>query len=218
MSYSEYSVGKQSLLRTFLALLLSVAFITSAFADREQAFQAQARGDYANAAKLWLQLANEGDPLAEYNLALLYERGDGVNADTNLYRYWLAMAARKGLVGAYTSINAKAMHPTSEAAPVNLVLGPQEWVAAQNPNYYTLQLASSTNQALIQKYYDENNLAGKAGYYHSRRSGEDWYALVYGAYPTVQDAKAAIGNLPEDLKKWSPWVRNIKSIHKLMLR
>ena len=110
------------------------------------------------------------------------------------------------------------MHPTTEAAPVNLVLGPQEWVAAQNPNYYTLQLASSTNQALIQKYYGENNLAGKAGYYHSKRSGEDWYALVYGAYPTVQDAKAAIGNLPEDLKKWSPWVRNIKSIHKIMVR
>lgn len=218
MSYRQYSVGVQLLLRIFLILLLSVSFVTGVFADRGQAFQAQARGDYANAAKLWTQLANDGDPLAQYNLALLYARGAGVNADNNMYRYWLSMAARKGLLGAYTIINAQAVQPTSEAAPVKLVLGPQEWVAAQKSNYYTLQLASSTNKALIQKYYNENNLAGKAGYYHSRRSGEDWYALVYGAYPSVQAAKAAIGNLPNDLRKWSPWVRNIKSIHKIMLR
>jgi septal ring-binding cell division protein DamX len=197
---------------------LSLLFTTNAFADRAQALQAQARGDYANAAKLWLQLANDGDPLAQFNLALLYERGAGVNADTNLYKYWLSMAARKGLVEAYASVNAQAIQPTNAPATVKISMGPQEWVAAQNPNYYTLQLASSTNQALIQKYYSENELSGKAGYYRSRRAGEDWYALVYGAYPTVQDAKAAIDNLPVDLKKWSPWVRNIKSIHKIMVR
>lgn len=218
MSYSEYSVGGRFLTRTIAALALSVLCLPTAFASREQAFQAQAQGDYGNAAKLWLQLANQGDPLAQYNLALLYARGVGVTADDNLYKYWLSMAARRGLVEAYDGVNAQAMRPTNKAAAVKLVLGPQDWVAAQNPKYYTLQLASSTNQALIQKYYSENNLAGKAGYYHSLRSGEDWYALVYGAYPTVQDAKAAIDTLPAELKKWSPWVRNIKSIHKIMVR
>lgn len=198
--------------------LLSLSYATNAFADREQALQAQARGDYNNAAKLWLQLANAGDPLAEFNLALLYERGAGVIEDDNLSRYWLQMAARKGLVEAYTSINAQGMQPTNAPAFVKAVMGPQEWVAAQNPNNYTLQLASSTKQSLIQKYYTENNLQGRAGYYRTKRSGEDWYALVYGAYPTIQEAKMAIENLPADLKKWSPWVRNIKSIHRIMIR
>ena len=45
MSYIENSVGEQFLPRTFLALFLSVLFISNAFADRAQAFQAQARGD-----------------------------------------------------------------------------------------------------------------------------------------------------------------------------
>jgi TPR repeat protein len=232
-----------------LALALCLALLNNAFADRDQALAAQASGDYTSAAKLWLQLANDGDPLAQYNLALLYQRGAGVATDNNLFKYWLAMAARQGMAEAYVAINAKSLQPTgtaaarvtaSSAVPASATatraaattvatasvttttgdanMGPQEWVAAQDPDYYTLQLASSTNRALIDKYYSENDLAGKAGYYRSRRSGEDWYALVYGAYPTVQDAKDAIESLPVDLKKWSPWVRNIKSIHKIMVR
>lgn len=204
--------------RTVTAIVVSLAFTTNAFADREQALQAQARGDYNNAAKLWLQLANDGDPIAQYNLALLYQRGAGVIADNNLFKYWLSMAARQGMVEAYSRINAKSLQPTKLSAPARGSMGPQDWVAAQNPNYYTLQLASSTNVQLIEKYYSENDLVGKAGYYRSRREGEDWYALVFGAYPSVQDAKDAIENLPEDLKKWSPWVRNIRSIHKIMER
>ena len=207
--------------QTIIALLLSLVVIANAYADNDQALAAQARGDYSNAAKMWLQLANEGDPIAQYNLALLYQRGAGVKPDNNLVTYWLSMAARQGLVEAYTSINAQSMQPakvTAHVLPqVSATMGPQEWVAAQNPSYYTLQLASSTNQALIQKYYDENELVGKAGYYRSRRAGEDWYALVFGAYPTVQDAKDAIDDLPVDLKKWSPWVRNIRSIRKIMV-
>jgi len=187
-------------------------------ADRAQALQAQIRGDYSNASKLWLQLANEGDPLAEYNIALLYKRGAGVLQDSNQSQYWFQMAARKGLVGAYAFVNPNAMQPGNNSVAVAPVVGPQEWVAIQKPSYYTLQLASSTKQALIDKYYNENHLQGKAGYYRSKRSGEDWYALVYGAYPTVQDAKLAIDSLPQDLRKWSPWVRNIRSIHKLMIR
>ena len=236
--------------RTLLAVLMGLLLTGNAFADRQQALSAQASGDYAGAARLWLPLANDGDPIAQYNLALLYQRGAGVTADANLSRYWFSMAARHGMVEAYTIVNAQAVSVTrskpvasaqASAAPTlkptpkpavstsstNTSLNPnpnpstdspEDWVAAQNPNYYTLQLASSTNKALIDKYYSENDLAGKAGYYRSKREGEDWYSLIYGAYPTVQDAKDAIESLPADLKKWSPWVRNIKSIHRIMVR
>ena len=62
----------------------------------------------------------------------------------------------------------------------------------------------------------ENNLQGKAGYYRNRRQGEYWYALVYGAYPSANDANAAVADLPVDLRKWSPWVRKMKVIQRLM--
>lgn len=218
MHYLQRTCCRNPKRQALFILFLCLSYATAAFADREQAMQAQVRGDYNNAAKLWLQLANEGDPLAEYNLALLYERGTGVIQDNNLSQYWLQMAARKGLVEAYTSMNTQGLQPANKPASARATMGPQAWVASQNPNFYTLQLASSTSQALIQKYYTENNLRDKAGYYRSKRSGEDWYALVYGAYPTVEEAKLAIENLPADLKTWSPWVRNIKSIHSIMIR
>jgi len=218
MIHARYINCKITVQALVMSFLLGLSAVVHAAADRGQAMQAQTQGDFNNAAKLWLQLANEGDPVAAFNLALLYKRGSGVMQDGNLAQYWLQMAARKGLVGAYHLVNSKAMLPGNDSVAKRPVVGPQEWVAMQKPSYYTLQLASSTNQALIQKYYSENNLQDKAGYYRSKRSGEDWYALVYGAYPTVQDAKEAIYNLPEGLKKWSPWVRNIKSIHRIMVR
>jgi len=217
MNYPFREFGGNAITRVFASIVLILLLAGTAHADRAQALQALAQRDYGQAARLWLQLANEGDPLAQFNLALLYEHGSGVNQDANLYKYWLSMAARQGLADAYATINTHALRPTNKILPVSVVQDPQDWVATQNPGYYTLQLASSTNKALIQKYYDENDLIGVAGYYRSRRSGEDWYALVYGAYPTVPDAKAAIEKLPDALKKWSPWVRNIKSIHRIMI-
>jgi len=201
-----------------LFTLFLLAGVTNAVADRTSALTAQAQGDYASAMKLWQELANTGDPVAQYNLALIYQKGTGVNQDGNISRYWLSMAARSGVVGAYTQINRQAVKPTAQRISVKVSLSPMEWVASQNPGYYTLQLASSTNQALIEKYFIENTMEGKAGYYRSLREGELWYALVYGAYPSVNAAKEAIADLPENLKKWSPWVRNIRSIQKLMVR
>ena len=189
------------------------------FADNSTALDALAKGDFQTAAKLWQELANEGDASAQYNLSLLYEKGSGVGQDQNLARYWLSMAARQGMAPAYRRLNAKSVRPSAQRVAVRpMISTPQAWVAAQSPTHYTLQLASSTNQALIRKYFEENALQGKAGYYSSMRQGERWYALVYGAYPSVNAAKAAIANLPQDLKKWSPWVRNIHSIHKIMIR
>lgn len=207
----------QSNYRFFLLFFFNFCFVPLAYADRSQALAAHNRGDFAVAVKLWQQLANEGDPVAEYNLALMYQRGEGAIQDSNLAKYWLSMAARHGMVGAYTRINTTSLKPTNQRINVVTQLSPMDWVASQDPEYYTLQLASSTNESLIAKYYSENNLVGKAGYYRSLREGEHWYALVYGAYESVNEAKAAIEHLPPALKKWSPWVRNIKSIHKLMV-
>ena len=190
---------------------------TSLNASNLTALNAFERGDYAAAAKEWLELANQGDAEAQYNLALLYEHGNGVSPDKNLSRYWFSMAARQGMAQAYALLNKRSVAPDDAPAIPDFTVSPQKWVAMQNPSHYTLQLASSTNQDLIKKYYEENGLEGKAGYYSSMRQQERWYALVYGSYGSVQEAKAAIADLPKDLRKWSPWVRNIRSIHKIML-
>jgi TPR repeat protein len=205
-------------------LFVSCSLLIIAFplpADNSGALSAYTNADFQNALKLWQEPANSGDATAQYNLSLMYANGVGVLQDSNLAQYWLRMAASQGMVQAYLSLNPGGLKPDNQRRAViasRAAVSPQQWVAVQDPAHYTLQLASSTNQALIRKYYEENRLQGKAGYYGSVKQGETWYALVYGTYPTVNEAKLAITDLPQSLRKWSPWARNIASIHKIMIR
>lgn len=187
------------------------------FADvHSDALEAMEGGNYTVALQSWHELASDGDAVAQYNLGILYRRGLGVIRDDIQAKYWFTAAARQGLVQAYNQILTNTIQPAGDIRPVvKKAWDPQKWVANLENSYYTLQLASSTNLKLIQKYLSENELQGTAGYYKSKRQGEYWYALVYGAYPSVDEANIAIATLPKDLRKWSPWVRNVKSIHKL---
>lgn len=47
------------------------------------------------------------------------------------------------------------------------------------------------------------------------KDGIDRFALVYGVYKTVAAANVAIKDLPDELRKKTPWVRKIRSIHKV---
>jgi septal ring-binding cell division protein DamX len=141
----------------------------------------------------------------------------GVPQDKSRAQQWFARAAKNALVQGYNrqmAVERPALQPTGPGESWD----PAEWIAGQDPERYTLQLASSKSLDLIQKYIRDNELQGRAGYYKSARKGEVWYALVLGAYATPEEANAAASTLPEQLSKWSPWVRSIKDIHRVMRR
>ena len=204
---------KFSCLLVFLALLSQF----SVASEITTALLATNTGNYKQALPLWKDLAHSENAVAQYNLALFYQRGLGVTRDEKEARRWFGAAARLGLVEAYNQLNNSVVKPGPRTKK-SLQVGPQEWVVLQKPGYYTLQLASSRNQALIEKYFNENSLQGRAGYYRSLREGQEWYALVFGAFSSVAEANAHITDLPIELRKWSPWVRNIKDIHAIMLK
>lgn len=171
-------------------------------------------GNYIRAQLLYTQQAKNNDPVALFNLGVMTQNGMGVAADPAEAQGLFKKAARYKLIDACKLVQLF-IKPAGEQRLL-VVQTAQDWIRVQNPAYYTLQLASSTNRKLIEKYYNQNQLQGMAGYYVTRRQDEDWYALVYGAYPTAGDANAAISSLPKDLRKWSPWVRKLKDIQRLM--
>lgn len=195
----------------------------NAHADLGEAVNALINQNYVTAIPLLKRLAEQGDPNAQYNLAIVYQKGLGVKADVDKSNSYFSNSAHLGLVDSYRTLSVASIKPISVdsplvgALPAASNLEPRAWVKSQNSNYYTLQLASSTNARLIQKYFIENGLAGKAGYYKNKREGEDWYALIYGSYPSVKLANKAISSLPKDLRKWSPWVRKLGSIQRIMI-
>ena len=99
------------------------------------------------------------------------------------------------------------------AAPLqqNAPLAPvKSRILSQNPEHYTLQLFSTGDEKIIKEYIVQHNLSDKVDYF---RSSVTTYALIYGAYPTREDAQQAIDQLPAPLNTTKPWIRSFKSIH-----
>lgn len=84
-------------LRLTVVLLLSfVCFAAPAWADYKAAVAGYARGDFATAAREMRTLAEQGDAVAQYNLGLLHNNGQGVPRDYGRAREWYEKAAAQG--------------------------------------------------------------------------------------------------------------------------
>jgi septal ring-binding cell division protein DamX len=199
------------------SILVSVLILFSSqnmAASVSDAVRASKNNYNSEAVKLWSQLANKGNTISQYNLANHYSTGSGVQKDKNAANKWLKNATRSGLIQAYLNLNKKAI-ASAKGMTLSFNVDPAYWLTKQEPNQYTIQLASSRNKKSIQKSYDENNIKGDGGYYHYVREGVDRYALIYGTYKTVAEANVAIKELPQNLRNKTPWVRKIKSLQKI---
>ncbi len=63
------------------------------FEDGEVAYD---RGDYAAAAQLWREAAEQGHAKAQYNLGVLYTQGLGIQQDYSATMQWYYKAAEQG--------------------------------------------------------------------------------------------------------------------------
>jgi len=87
-----------------LAMFVIVAFILNAglalAGDFEDATAAYKRGDYVTALRLIRPLAQQGHSIAQYNLGLMYEKGEGVAQDSSAAVKWYRMSAQQGYANA----------------------------------------------------------------------------------------------------------------------
>ena len=85
-------------MRIFIVLmLLLLAGATQAETDTlSEAQRAQEAGDYAKAAALFIPLAKQGDPVAQFNLGVLYTQGLVIMADYREAVQWYLAAAEQG--------------------------------------------------------------------------------------------------------------------------
>jgi len=95
-------------LSLFAALAASTAVITAvpALADFQTGLNAYQKGDFVGAAKEWQPLADQGDAVAQYNLALLYLDGHGVPQSPAEAANWFRRAAEQGYTLAQHNLGA----------------------------------------------------------------------------------------------------------------
>lgn len=97
--------GWRRWLALVLGLLLGVA-AAPAWAQEDAGYEAYERGDYATAIREWRTEAEAGSAEAQYNLAVLYDQGQGVASDKGQAARWYREAAVRGLAAAQFNLAA----------------------------------------------------------------------------------------------------------------
>ena len=91
----------KKLLTTALFGASVFSFQPTAWADTpaqqfQQGLEATMRGDYQTAFKLWLPMAEQGNAMAQFNLGVMYDKGQGVKQDYFEAVKWYRQAAEQG--------------------------------------------------------------------------------------------------------------------------
>ena len=102
---SEQSFQTMKLKRAIAAIVLLSAFAAPVAAGTfEDAVEAYARGDHAKALRLIRPLANDGNATAQFNLAVMYLTGRGVQQDYSAAALWFRKAAEQGYARAQSNL------------------------------------------------------------------------------------------------------------------
>ena len=202
--------------------------------------------NYAEALKWFGESAEHGVAQAQYNLGVFYENGYGLTKNMDTAKQWYAKAAKQGLEEAKQKLaglsqqishpepaalsQAPAMAPAEEQVavasqpiPATTSVQPaangikrEDWVKQQRPDSYTLQLSSVLHENDILKFIKTNKLESQAAYIQVVVNDTTRYTAIYGVYNTHAEATQAIKQLPANLQKDKPWVRNFGVLQKML--
>jgi len=109
---------------TFLIILFTLTSNVVWSADFQKGWDAYTIGDYATALREWKPLAEQGNANAQYNLGLMYQKGDGVPQDDKTALKWYRLAAEQG--NASAQYNLGAMYYKGEGVPQDNWIGMEQ--------------------------------------------------------------------------------------------
>jgi TPR repeat protein len=92
-------------MRTSLAVLgLMFSFAAAAESDYDKAVHVYGCADYPKAFNLFKPLAEQGDALAQFQVGMMIEQGQGAEVDYNSAYQWYLKAAEQGMADAYFAL------------------------------------------------------------------------------------------------------------------
>jgi TPR repeat protein len=111
----------------------------------------------------------------------------------------------------------KASEPDAPA-DTNPARSASVWLARFEPDHYTVQVLSHTDEASVRRYLEDNFEDGEAGYFAFELDGRTWYSVVYGDFSSYAQATAAGARLAERMSGVEPWVRRFAVIQAVAIR
>lgn len=75
--------------------------------------------------------------------------------------------------------------------------------------FYTIQLLGALHQESIRSFIRQHRLTDSSRIYQTELQDKPWYILVQGHYSSFSQAKEKLEQLPEYLRKNSPWIKKL---------
>lgn len=85
----------------------------------------------------------------------------------------------------------------------------RQWAKAQQLGAYTLQLMGAYKRESLARFIRRHGLQSDSAIHVSEYRGKRWHVLLYGLFDSIAEARSAARELPEELAKQKPWVRQI---------
>ena len=99
-----------------LTILFTISLAVTAYAGQfEDADAAYDRGDYATTVRLLKPIAEQGNAKAQYNLGIMYDKGQGVPKDDTEAGKWFRKAAEQG--NAFAQVNLGFKYAKGQGVP-----------------------------------------------------------------------------------------------------
>lgn len=86
-----------------------------------------------------------------------------------------------------------------------------DWLLAQNPEVYTLQVAGSPDESDVRRALRKYGFVSDTAIFTTHKKGKPWYGLVTGIYADQVSAQQARAALPEELMRGT-WVRRMRAV------
>lgn len=118
-----------------------------------------------------------------------------------------------GFPGTAETARAKQLH-SQDSVGQRLAAGSLydgSWVKNRNPDYYTVQIATSQKKQVLESLVKTLTTAENA-IFIVNPDGKPRYNLISGNYLKFEDAQAAMLNVKKELVTHRPWVRNFAGI------
>ena len=136
--------------------------------DFDKGVTAYSNGDYISAIQFWTPLAERGNNLAQYNLGVVYEHGEGVPKDAKIAVKWYTLAAEQGDATAQFSLGL--IYRNGKGIPQNYETAVKWYTFAAEQGYtkaqYNLGLMYYNGEGVLLDFVYAHmwgNLAGSNG-------------------------------------------------------
>jgi len=100
--------------------------------------------------------------------------------------------------------------PADEPMMMEEPMAPASSIAETPADYYGIQIVAASNMENLQAFAAQHGISDTL----STKivvDGKEWHVLLQGAYPTLEEAKAALAGLQGQYTT-SPWIRRIGSL------